>query len=40
MAVIKSLRAAAKLYEIPHTTLADRVNGIQARVDKRPNGYK
>ncbi|KAJ5798994.1 uncharacterized protein N7503_006499 [Penicillium pulvis] len=37
---VKSLRAAAKLYEIPHITLADRVNGIQARVNIRPNGYK
>jgi hypothetical protein len=37
---IKSIRGAAKLYEIPHTTLADRANGIKARVDKRPHGYK
>jgi hypothetical protein len=37
---IQSIRAAAKLYEIPYTTLADRANGIQARVDKRPNSHK
>jgi hypothetical protein len=37
---IKSIRGAAKLYEIPHTTLADRANGIKARVDKRPYSYK
>jgi hypothetical protein len=37
---IKSIRAAAKLYEIPHTTLAGRANGTKARVDTRPNGRK
>ena len=37
---IKSIRAAAKLYEIPHTTLAGRVNGTKARVDTRLNGRK
>ncbi|KAJ5261124.1 hypothetical protein N7478_009036 [Penicillium angulare] len=37
---INSLRAAAKLYDIPHTTLATRVNGVQSRVDIRPNGHK
>lgn len=37
---VESIRAAAKLYEIPHTTLTDRVNGIETRVDKQPNGRK
>ena len=26
---VKSIRAAARLYEIPHTTLADRARGIK-----------
>jgi len=37
---IKSIRAAAKLYDIPHTTLADRAKGVLARVDYRPTGHK
>jgi hypothetical protein len=37
---VKSIRAAAKLYEIPHTTLADRAKGVLARVDSRPTGHK
>ena len=37
---IKSIRAAAKLYEIPYTTLAGRANGTKARVDTRLNGRK
>jgi hypothetical protein len=37
---IKSLRAAAKLYDIPYRTLAARASGRAARVDKRPNGHK
>ena len=37
---VKSIRAAARLYEIPHTTLADRARGVVSRVDKRPSGHK
>ena len=37
---ITSLRAAAKLYEIPFSTLQARADGRIARVDKRPNRYK
>ena len=37
---INSLRAAAKLYEIPFSTLQARADGRIARVDKRPNRYK
>jgi hypothetical protein len=37
---IKSLRAAAKLYEIPFSTLQARADGRISRVDKRPTGHK
>ncbi|KAJ5655071.1 hypothetical protein N7490_002074 [Penicillium lividum] len=37
---IKSLRTAAKLYEIPLTTLYARTKGRISRVDKRPSGHK
>ena len=37
---IKSIRAAAKLYEIPYITLAGHVNRTKARVDTRLNGRK
>jgi len=37
---VKSIRAAAKLYDIPYRTLAARANGRAARVDKRPSGHK
>jgi hypothetical protein len=37
---VKSLRAAAKLYAIPLTTLHDRVHGQSSRVDSRPSGHK
>jgi len=37
---IKSLRAAAKLYDIPYTTLHGRANGLTSRVDNRPTGHK
>jgi hypothetical protein len=37
---VKSLRAAAKLYEIPFATLQARANGRVSRVDKRPSGHK
>jgi hypothetical protein len=37
---IQSLRAAARLYEIPETTLRNRAFGIQSRVDQRPNRHK
>ncbi|OOQ89515.1 hypothetical protein PEBR_07950 [Penicillium brasilianum] len=36
----KSLRAAAKLYEIPFATLQARADGRVSRVDKRPSGHK
>ncbi|KAJ5233428.1 uncharacterized protein N7469_005194 [Penicillium citrinum] len=37
---IQSLRAAARLYEIPESTLYICVSGTQSRVDQRPNRYK
>jgi hypothetical protein len=37
---IQSLRAAARLYEIPESTLRTRASGTQSRVDQRPNRYK
>jgi hypothetical protein len=37
---IQSLRAAAKLYEIPYTTLQGRANGLTSRVGRRPSGHK
>jgi hypothetical protein len=37
---IKSLRAAAKLYQIPLTTLHARSDGRLSRIDKRPSGHK
>jgi hypothetical protein len=37
---IKSLRAAARLYDIPYTTLADRARGVVSRVDSRATSYK
>jgi hypothetical protein len=36
---IKSLRAAAKLYEVPLTTLHERVQGQSSRLDSRPSGF-
>jgi hypothetical protein len=33
---IKSVRPAAKLYDIPYTTLHGRVNGLTSRVAKCP----
>jgi hypothetical protein len=37
---IESLRAAAKLYEIPRSMLQARAGGRVSREDKRPNGPK
>jgi hypothetical protein len=37
---VKSLRAAAILYEIPQSTLIDRAKGVVCRVDSRPTGHK
>lgn len=37
---IKSLRAAARLYEVPLTTLHARTAGRISRVDKHPSGHK
>jgi hypothetical protein len=37
---IKSLHAAAKLYEIPYATLHNRSTGRPSRVDIRASGYK
>ena len=37
---VKSIRAAAKLYDIPITTLHARAHGRPPRVDSRPNGHK
>jgi hypothetical protein len=37
---IQSIRAVAKLYDIPRSTLQDRASGRLSRVDKPPNGRK
>ena len=37
---IKSIRAAAKLYNIPRSTLQTRAYGTVSRADTRPNGHK
>jgi hypothetical protein len=37
---IKSIRAAAKLYSIPRSTLHARAHGRSSHVDKRPSGHK
>jgi hypothetical protein len=37
---IQSLRAAAKVYDIPYTTLHARASGLPSRGDKRPSGHK
>jgi hypothetical protein len=37
---IKSIRAAAKLYDLPPSTLHHRASGRISRVDKRPSGHK
>ena len=37
---IESLRAAARLYEIPRSTLQARVCGRISREDRRPSGHK
>ncbi|CEJ56112.1 hypothetical protein PMG11_02335 [Penicillium brasilianum] len=37
---IKSIRAAAKLYDIPRSTLQTRAHGQISRADKRPSGHK
>lgn len=37
---IQSLRAAARLYEIPESTLRTRASSTQSRVDQRPNRHK
>jgi hypothetical protein len=37
---IKSIRAAAKLYDIPYTTLCSRASGTSSRVDTRWHSHK
>jgi hypothetical protein len=37
---IKSLRAAASLYDIPRSTLSDRARGVVSRVDSRAISFK
>jgi len=37
---IASIRAAAKTFDVPRSTLTDRVRGRSARVDSIPNGRK
>ncbi|OKO98130.1 hypothetical protein PENSUB_9514 [Penicillium subrubescens] len=37
---VKSIRAAARLYAIPYSTLHVRANGQVSRVDSRPTGHK
>ncbi len=37
---VKSIRAAAKLYTIPYSSLQARANGRRPHVDTRPTGHK
>src|SRR3954452_18080676 len=37
---ITSIREAARHFNIPRTTLQDRLHGHQSRAEIRPNGYK
>jgi hypothetical protein len=37
---IASIRAAAKVYDLPRSTLQTRAHGIVSRADTRPNNYK
>jgi hypothetical protein len=37
---VSSIRAAAKLYDIPRTTLQHRASGQASRDDTRPSGHK
>ena len=37
---IMSIRAAARLFSMPESTLRNRAHSIQSRVDSRPNGHK
>jgi hypothetical protein len=37
---INSIRAVAKLYDIPRTTLQDRASGLASRVNRRLSSHK
>jgi hypothetical protein len=37
---VRSLRQAASVYNVPHTTLRDRINGKTYRQETRTNNYK
>jgi hypothetical protein len=37
---VASISKAARLYNIPHQTLSDRIRGRVARIDSRANGHK
>jgi hypothetical protein len=37
---ISSTREATRIYNIPHTTLRERLNGIQYKGTKRANNHK
>jgi hypothetical protein len=37
---VKSIRAAAELYDIPRSTLQTRANSVVSRADIRPNSHK
>jgi predicted HTH domain antitoxin len=37
---IKSVREAARIFEVPRSTLQDRLNGIKFRKETRANSYK
>jgi predicted HTH domain antitoxin len=37
---ISSIRRAAEIFNVPRSTLQDRLNGCQYRIEKRANGYR
>jgi hypothetical protein len=37
---ISSIRQAARVYNVPHTTLSRRLHGISMKAEKRANGHK
>jgi hypothetical protein len=37
---ISSIRCAAEIFNVPRSTLQDRLNGCQYRIEKHANGYR